>query len=341
MKLKTNSIITLLSFLLIAGNLTFFISYINANGNETLHNPLEFDNLPVDLQGDIFEKAGLTELSRLELVSTKWKQIVDKVGPRLLEKQVSSDELDLVRGFLSFKLKLSKDQVPWKDIYRFLWDQGGVKAKNIMAYITITHPDSITKFEEVEKFLKEEQLKEEGYIGNSRHNPVEYVINSLISCWVAENYNDIHEAAREYYCLDCASDMYYKIEEKIYRKYLATIGLVFDSMKKLTTDWLKSQHKKTVKLYRGIALTDKLDRGFHSHQLLPLSSWSTSFDEAKKHSFKGRDFSGYSYVMVKEFSIDRILSTGVTGLGTIAENEFVVLGPKGKIDELYFIPVKE
>lgn len=97
-----------------------------------------------------------------------------------------------------------------------------------------------------------------------------------------------------------------------------------------------------MKLYRGITLADKISKGTHPHQMLALSSWSTSFAEAKKHSRTNIGLSGqYSYVLVKEFSVDRILCTGTTGLGTIAEKEYIVLGPKDKIDEVQFIPVAE
>jgi hypothetical protein len=89
-----------------------------------------------------------------------------------------------------------------------------------------------------------------------------------------------------------------------------------------------------------VALNTKLEAGDLCHALLPLSSWTTSFDEAKKHSFTNLGICDleFSYVLEKEFPIDRILCTGHTGLGTIHEKEYVVLGPQNDVDKIRFTP---
>lgn len=214
--------------------------------------------------------------------------------------------------------------------------------QNLSKVITETHPESLQDFIELEALLKEKEPS----LGNQKWHGVMYVVDALIEKWNIWPNGSLGKAmelaAKEEFKLFAANMDNWKYDEiGEYEAHLGTIGLVLHSMKQATSDYFQHKGIKNITLFRGLTLSEKMKEGVHSHRLSPMSSFSISKDIANVFSYYSTGDSKSSYVLMKSFPADRILSFAVTGLGTKDEYEFVVLGPECEIDDFYVLPAEK
>lgn len=114
------------------------------------------------------------------------------------------------------------------------------KPKIVADYITTHYPKATPDFQNLEQYLiRNDEFANQGDTKVQQNNNAIYdVVTRLIGMWVvSEDYTIIREAAKKYYNLE-ASLTLYKPREPMTAREVSTLGIVFDSMKALTTEFL-------------------------------------------------------------------------------------------------------
>lgn len=266
--------------------------------------------------------------------------VVDHVDPSMKESPIQEKELPLnveatekENELIQDKLFVGYDDTNSSEIPK-------TTVQTLSKMVLDAHPETIDAFQKLHAVLCKDQdppVKKE--------EVVNAVITEMISEWnLCPNSTSIGRVmqlvAHKKFGLHGAIIPTYKhksndqIENQLHQ-YDEIIGFVLEAMKEYTGKTLKEQGISELTLFRGVRLPKVLTHPVEALHLRPLSSFSLDYSKVLSFTYPEKGLT--SYIMASSFPVDRLLSFGLTGLGTLYEYEFVVLGPEKDLDRFHII----